>query len=168
MSGAVTIRDAAPGDEVLVERFVRALAAFENLLHEVRGTAADFRRALFGAPPRVWALLAETGGQPVGFALWFYTFSTFAAKPGLYVEDVFVEPSHRGRGIGRMIFQHLAGRALAEGCGRMEWQVLNWNAPAIGFYRAIGARAVDDWTVQRLDGAALRAFADRVTLASAP
>ena len=95
----------------------------------------------------------------MGFALWFYTFSSFAAKPGLYVEDVFVVPEHRGRGIGRMIFRDLARRALDEGCLRMEWWVLNWNAPAIGFYRSIGARPVDDWTVQRLDGAALREFA---------
>ena len=159
MSDAVTIRDAVPGDEALVARFVRALAEYENLLHEVRGTEADFRQALFGTPPRVRALFVEIDRQPVGFALWFYTFSTFAAKPGLYVEDVFVQPDHRARGIGRMIFRDLARRALDEGCGRMEWSVLNWNAPAIGFYRSIGARPVDDWTLQRLDGAALRAFA---------
>ncbi len=159
MSGGVTLRDAVPGDEALVAQFVRELAEYENLLHEVRGTEADFRRALFGKPPRAWALFAEIDEQPVGFAVWFYSFSTFAAKPGLYVEDVFVAPEHRGRGIGRMIFCDLARRALDEGCGRMDWSVLNWNAPAIGFYRSIGARAVDDWTVQRLDGDVLRAFA---------
>jgi len=125
----------------------------------VCGTAADFRTALFGSPPRVWGLVAERAGGPVGFALWFYDFSTFLAKPGLYVEDVFVEPECRGQGIGRMIFRHLARRALDEGCSRMHWSVLDWNAPAIGFYRSIGARAMDEWTVQRLDGDALRAFA---------
>ena len=159
MSGALTLRDAVPGDEALVARFVRALAEYENLQHELRGTAADFACALFGPGPRAWALFAEIDRQPVGFAVWFYTFSTFAARPGLYVEDVFVQPEQRGRGIGRMIFRDLARRALAEGCARMEWQVLNWNAPAIGFYRSIGALPVDDWTVQRLNGAALHAFA---------
>lgn len=159
MSGAVTIRDAVPDDAALVAQFVRALAAYENLLHELRGTEADLSRALFATTPRAWALFAECDRQPVGFAVWFYTFSTFAAKPGLYVEDVFVQPEHRGRGIGRMIFRDLARRGLEAGCLRMEWWVLNWNAPAIGFYRSIGARPVDDWTVQRLDGAALRDFA---------
>jgi GNAT superfamily N-acetyltransferase len=169
VSGGVSLRDAVPGDEARVETFVRALAEYERLSHEVRGTAADFGRALFGTPKRAWALFAElegeaaggepVGGEPVGFALWFYNFSTFAAKPGLYVEDVFVPPGHRGRGIGRMIFRHLARRALAEGCARVEWSVLDWNEPAVGFYRSIGARSMDDWTVQRLDGEALENFA---------
>jgi GNAT superfamily N-acetyltransferase len=153
------MRDAVPGDEALVEAFVRQLAEYEQLLHEVQGTVEDFRRALFAEPKRAWALFAEQAGVPVGFALWFYNFSTFMARPGLYVEDVFVLPEHRGRGIGRMIFRHLARRALAEGCRRMQWWVLNWNAPAIGFYRSIGARPVDEWTVQRLDGEALDRFA---------
>ena len=159
MSGDVILRDAVPGDEALVAAFVRKLAEYERLLQEVRGTDADFHRALFDSPQRAWALFAECDGRAVGFGLWFYIFSTFAAKPGLYVEDVFVLPEHRGRGIGRMIFRHLARRALDEGCARMEWSVLNWNTPSIGFYRSIGARAMDDWTVQRLDGDALRNFA---------
>ena len=159
MSGEVILRDAVPGDEALVSTFVRGLAEYEQLLHEARGTEADFRRALFGQPKRVWALFAELGDKPVGFAVWFYDFSTFLAKPGLYVEDVFVEPEHRGRGIGRRIFRHLARRALNEGCARMHWSVLDWNAPAIGFYRSIGARPMDAWTVQRLDGNALVEFA---------
>ena len=159
MSGAVTLRDAVPGDEALAVQFVRALAEYENLLHEVRATPENLSRALFGPQPRACALFAEAGGRAVGFAVWFYTFSTFAAKPGLYVEDVFVAPEQRGRGIGRTIFQHLARRALDEGCGRMEWQVLTWNAPAIGFYRSIGARPVDEWMVQRLQGEALAGFA---------
>ena len=159
MTGAATIRDAVPGDEALIAQFVRALAEYENLQHEAHGAPADFHRALFGTPPRAWALFAEIDGRPVGFALWFYSFSTFAAKPGLYVEDVFVAPAHRGRGIGRMIFRTLARRALNSGCVRMEWSVLNWNTPAIGFYRSLGARAVDDWKLKRLDGEALRSFA---------
>ena len=159
MTAEIVLSDAVPGDEALVAHFVRALAEFEKLLHKAHGTEADFRRALFGTPPRAWALFAELDGKPVGFALWFYNFSTFAAKPGLYVEDVFVAPEHRGRGIGRMIFRHLARRALDEGCACMQWWVLNWNAPAIGFYRSIGALPMDDWTVQRLDGDALAEFA---------
>lgn len=159
MTGDVVLRDAVPGDEALAAQFVRALAEYENLLHEVRGTEADFCQALFGTPPRAFALFAEVAGQPVGFALWFYTFSTFSAQPGLYIEDVFVLPEQRRRGIGRMIFRDLARRALAQGCGRMQWVVLHNNAPAIGFYRTIGARPVEDWIVQRLDGEALHAFA---------
>jgi GNAT superfamily N-acetyltransferase len=159
VSGDVILRDAVPGDEALIAAFVRKLAEYEKLAHEVRGNAADFRRVLFGEPKRAWALVAELAGQPVGFAVWFYDFSTFLVKPGLYVEDVFVEPEHRGLGVGRMIFRHLARRALDEGCERMHWSVLNWNTPAIGFYRSIGARPRDEWTVQRLDGDALRKFA---------
>jgi GNAT superfamily N-acetyltransferase len=159
VSAELVLRDAVPGDEELVAWFVRALAEYERLSHKARGTAADFRHALFGSPPRAWALLAELEARPVGFALWFYNFSTFEAKPGLYVEDVFVVQEHRGRGIGRAIFRHLARRALEEGCTRMQWWVLNWNAPAIAFYRSIGAAPMDEWTVQRLDGEALKDFA---------
>jgi GNAT superfamily N-acetyltransferase len=160
VNGEVILRDAVLGEEARVVQFVRALAEYEKLLEEARGTEADFRRALFGRPRRAWALFAECDGRAVGFALWFYNFSTFAAKPGLYVEDVFVASEHRGRGIGRMIFRHLARRALDEGCGRMEWRVLDWNAQAIGFYRSIGARPMDDWTEQRLDGDALAEFGE--------
>ncbi|WP_342776897.1 GNAT family N-acetyltransferase [Hankyongella ginsenosidimutans] len=117
------------------------------------------RDSLFGATPRAYALLAEVEGQPVGFALWFYNYSTFLGRHGLYVEDVFVEPEQRGKGIGKAIFADLARRAVAQGCGRMEWWVLDWNAPSIAFYRAIGAAAMDEWTVQRLEGDALRALA---------
>jgi GNAT superfamily N-acetyltransferase len=104
-------------------------------------------------------MIAEIGGVPAGFAMWFYTFSTFTGRPGLYVEDVFVEPEHRGRGIGRAVFAELARRAVAEGCSRMEWAVLNWNEPAIRFYRGIGALPMTEWTVQRLAGPALAALA---------
>lgn len=150
-----------------VLRLVRALAEYERLLHEVEATEAELRAGLFGGrrpdgtpvPPRAHAVLAEAEGRAVGLGLWFYNYSTFTGRPGLYVEDVFVEPAHRGRGIGLAIFRHLARRALAEGCARMEWSVLDWNEPAIRFYRALGARAKDEWTVQRLSGESLAALA---------
>ncbi len=148
----IAFRDAVPGDEALVMGFVRALAEYERLAHEVRATEADFAEALFGPKPRCHALFAEVAGEPVGFALWFYSFSTFAGRAGLYVEDVFVLPAHRGAGIGRAIFRELARRALAENCARMEWAVLDWNDPAIKFYRSLNAEAMDQWTVQRLSG----------------
>lgn len=155
----LVLRDAAPADIPLVHRFVRALADYEKLLHEVVATEEDFRRLLLGDPPRAWALIAEWEGKPVGFALWYYSVSTFLGRPSLYVEDVFVEPAHRNKGIGRAIFAGLARRAVAEGCGRMEWSVLDWNAPSIAFYRSIGARPREGWTLQQLTGPALSALA---------
>ena len=159
VTSEVTFRDAVPGDEGRVAWFVRALAEYEKLLHEVEASEADFARALFGPTPRCKALFAERNGEAVGFALWFYNFSTFAGRPGLYVEDVFVLPEQRGHGIGTAIFRELARRAVAEGCARMEWSVLDWNAPSIKFYRGIGAKPMDDWTIQRLTGDALTAMA---------
>ena len=155
----VTLRDAAPGDEGTVAHFVRRLADYEQLLHQAKATDEDFRLALFGTPARLSALIVEKAGTPIGFAVWFYDFSTFMGKPGLYLEDIFVEPEHRGGGIGKAIFRVLAKRALAEGCTRMNWSVLDWNAPSIAFYRALGAVGQDEWTVQRLEGAALAALA---------
>ncbi len=154
-----TLRDARPGDSAEIARLVLALAAFENLAHEAVATEADFHRALFGKVPRAQAMLAEIDGACVGFALWFYNFSTFAGKPGLYVEDVFVEPAHRGLGIGRAFFRAMARHALDQGCARMEWSVLDWNENAIAFYRSMGARPMDQWTVQRLSGVELSALA---------
>lgn len=153
------LREARPGDLPAITGFVRALAEYENLAHEVEADEASLARALFGDPARAHALLAEAAGVPLGFALWFYNFSTFAGRPGIFVEDVYVEPAHRGRGIGRAFFRHLAGRALAEGCRRLEWWVLDWNEPALHFYRSLGARAMEEWTVQRVSGAALAALA---------
>lgn len=160
MSPDVTFRDAVPGDEGLVRHFVWRLAEYEKMTHLAVGTDADFARALFATPSRVSALFVEKAGTPIGFALWYYTFSTFAARPTLYLEDIFVEPEHRGGGIGKAIFRLLARRALDEGCARMDWSVLDWNAPSIAFYRALGAVGMEDWTVQRLEGPALRAVAD--------
>jgi len=156
---AFLLRDAAPGDASVIARFVKDLADYEKLGQEAQATAEDFSAALFGQTPRAYAMLAEVDGKPVGFALWFYNFSTFLARHGLYIEDIYVEPAYRGFGIGRAFFRALARRALAEGCGRMEWWVLNWNEPAIRFYRSLGAEPMSDWTVQRLTGASLQALA---------
>lgn len=154
----VTLRDAGPADAGLIAGFVRALAEYEKLEHEAVARDADFATALESGT--VAALIAEQAGAPIGFALWFRTFSTFTGKPGLYLEDLFVLPAHRGKGVGRMILRDLARRALASGCARLEWSVLDWNTPAVDFYRAIGARPMDEWTVQRMDLAALAALAE--------
>lgn len=154
------LRDAEPRDLPTVVRLVRALAVYEKLEHLAVGTEEAFGRALFGSPPRAFALVAETpAGEAGGFAIWFYSFRTFQALPCLYVEDVFVEPVHRGTGLGRMIFAELARRALAEGCDRMEWSVLDWNASAIGFYERIGSRPREGWTLRVLTRPALDALA---------
>jgi GNAT superfamily N-acetyltransferase len=137
------------------------LAEYERLAHEVSADAATLARFLFEEPRRAEALIAEWDGRPVGFAVWYYSFSTFLGRPSLYVEDAFVEPAMRGRGIGKAIFAHLAGRALAQGCGRMEWSVLDWNAPSIAFYRSLGAEPREGWTLQQLTGEALTSLAAR-------
>jgi GNAT superfamily N-acetyltransferase len=158
---ALRLRDAGREDLSLLLRFIRALAEYERLSHEVMADEATLARFLFAEPRRAEALVAEWDGEPVGFAVWFYSFSTFLGRPSLYVEDVFVEPALRGKGIGKAIFANLAARALAQGCGRMEWSVLDWNAPSIAFYRAIGARPREGWTLQQLTGDALSALAAR-------
>ena len=153
------LRDAHDQDGEIIASLVRALAQYERLEHEATATGEDFRAALFGTPPRAHAMIAEIDGAAVGFALWFYNFSTFKGRHGLYLEDIYVMPEHRGHGIGRAFFATLAARAVAEGCARMEWSVLDWNEPAIAFYRALGAVAMDGWTVHRLTGAALHTLA---------
>lgn len=159
MSG-YTLRDAEPRDLPTVVRLVRALARYEKLEHLAVGTEEAFGRALFGVPPRVFALVAETSeGEVAGFALWFYSFRTFSALPCLFVEDVYVEAAYRGAGLGRLIFADLARRALAEGCDRMEWSVLDWNATAIGFYDRIGSKPGEGWTLRVLTQPALSALA---------
>jgi GNAT superfamily N-acetyltransferase len=145
-----TLRDAVISDCPDIARLVRALAEYEKLADEARATAQDFQTQLFGPTPVAYAMVAEVGGHIAGLALWFYNFSTFVCRPGLYVEDVFVEPEHRGLGIGRAFFRAMAQRALEKGCGRMEWSVLDWNEPAIAFYRGLGAVGMQDWTIQRL------------------
>jgi GNAT superfamily N-acetyltransferase len=154
-----SLRPAGPEDVPALLRLIRALADYERLLHEVRASEADLETALFASKPRASALIAENAGAAVGFALWFYTFSTFTGRAGLYLEDIYVLPEHRRQGIGRAIFRYLAALALAEGCARLEWSVLNWNVPALGFYAGLGAQPMEEWTVQRLSGPALAALA---------
>jgi GNAT superfamily N-acetyltransferase len=153
----LSLRDATMDDAGLIAGFVHALAVYEKLEHEAVATHADFAVALQRG--QIGALIAEQDGTPVGFALWYLTFSTFTGRQGLYLEDIFVLPAQRGAGIGRAIFRELARRAVAQGCTRMEWSVLDWNAPAVNFYRALGARPMDEWTVQRLEGDALTTLA---------
>ena len=154
--------DAAQAADVAdILRLIRALADYEKLSDQVVASEAALYEALFGAVPRVEALLARSAGRVVGFALYFHNYSTFRARSGIYLEDLFVEPEHRGSGIGQALLQTLAGIAVARGCERFEWAVLDWNAPAIAFYQSLGARPLDDWTVYRLSGAALQALAAR-------
>jgi GNAT superfamily N-acetyltransferase len=154
-STRVDIRPAVASDVPTILQLIRELAEYERLTHEVVATEASLHHALFGPGARVGALLARVEDEPVGFALFFYNFSTFLGRSGLYLEDLFVRPAWRRHGIGRRLLTALAQRAVAEGCGRLEWSVLDWNEPAIGFYRALGARPMDAWTVYRLTGDAL-------------
>jgi len=136
------------------------LADYERLPHEVVASESRLRDTLFGARPAAEVLLAHRGAEPAGFALFFHNYSTFLARPGIYLEDLFVRPEHRGLGVGRTLLAELARLAAARDCGRLEWSVLDWNAPAIGFYRKLGAVAMDQWTVFRLTGTALTRLAD--------
>jgi GNAT superfamily N-acetyltransferase len=151
----IAIRSARPGDESLVCAFIRELAEYERLLHECEVTEETISTALFAASPRVFCDIAETAGVPAGFALWFYNFSTFRARHGIYLEDLFVRPEFRGRGIGKALLVQLARRAVREGCARFEWSVLDWNEPSIAFYKSLGAVPLSDWTMFRVDGDAL-------------
>jgi len=152
------IRPAEPADVRLVAELIRQLAKFEKLEHEVVLTEELLMAGLFGARPYAEALLAEEDGLPIAFALFFHSFSTFLARPGMYLEDLFVLPDHRGRGVGRALLAHLAHLAIERGCGRLEWAVLNWNQEAIRFYERLGARPNSEWTVYRLTGEALHAL----------
>lgn len=160
MSPDIRIRPAAEGDVPLILRFIRELAEYERLLHEVVATEARLRDTLFGAKPAAEVVIAEADGEPVGFALFFQNYSTFLAQPGIYLEDLYVRPEARGRGAGRALLAHLARLARERGCGRLEWWVLDWNEAAIRFYRSLGAQPMDDWTVHRLAGAGLDRLAD--------
>ena len=159
LSETCRIRSATCADSALILELIRELAEYEKLLHEVKATAADIERQLFGSRPAAECVIAELDGKPVGFALFFYNFSTFLAKPGLYLEDLYVRPEQRGRGVGKKLLAHLAALALARGCGRFEWAVLDWNAPAIAFYRNLGAEMMETWKINRLTGRALEKLA---------
>ncbi len=156
----IQIRPATPTDVPLILQLVRELAEYEREPDAVIATEAMLHEALFerGVAESV---IAELDGKPVGFALFFHNFSTWTGKPGIYLEDLYVTPDARGAGAGKALLQHLAGIALDRGCGRFEWAVLDWNTPAIDFYRAMGAQAMDEWTVQRVSGDALTALAGR-------
>jgi GNAT superfamily N-acetyltransferase len=156
---AILIEPATEADVPALLALIRALADYERLGDHVAATAGDLRATLFGARPAAEAALAKVDGQPVGFALWFQTYSTFLGRPGLYLEDIFVSPDYRRRGIGRRLLTYVAHLAVERRCGRLEWSVLDWNAPAIEFYRSMGAVAMDAWTVYRLAGAALEGAA---------
>ncbi len=162
-SQGLTIRRARPGEAGLVLGFIRELAEYERLLHEVRANEAELDAALFCDSPRVFCDIAFLDGEPVGFALYFYNFSTFLGRHGIWLEDLYVRESLRGRGIGKALLAGLARRCVAEGLGRLEWWVLDWNAPAIATYRALGAQPMEEWTVQRLTGEALERLADNAT-----
>ena len=151
----IEIRAAEPADAALILSFIRKLAEYERLQHEVAATQTDIVRDLFGPGPRVFCDIALWDSLPAGFALWFYNYSTFRSRHGVYLEDLFVEPVYRGRGIGKALLARLAQRCQAEGLGRLEWSVLDWNAPSIDFYKSLGAVPMGDWTMFRLTGNAL-------------
>lgn len=153
------IREATVEDVPLIHHLICALAEYEQLLHEVVATEELLQRSLFGARRCAEVLIAQWEGAPVGFALFFHNYSTFLAKPGIHLEDLYVEPDFRGRGIGRALLGRVAEIAVERDCGRVEWVVLNWNTPAIAFYRSLGAKPVKEWTTFRLVGDALQAVA---------
>jgi len=153
--GTIEVRVASPADTPLVLEFIKDLAEYERLAHEVEATEADIRRDLFGENPRCFCDIAEDGGRPVGFALWFYNYSTFRGRAGIYLEDLFVKPEARGGGAGKALLRRLAQRCVEADLGRLEWAVLNWNEPSIAFYDSLGAEALDEWTTRRLSGEAL-------------
>ena len=158
-----TIRPAAPADSETLYNLISALAEYEKLTHLVEATPQKLCDALFGAHPGAEVVIlevdTESGKLPVGFALFFHNFSTFLAKPGLYLEDLFVDPAWRGHGLGKALLKHLAALAVERGCGRFEWSVLDWNAPSIAFYKSIGAQLKDEWTICRVSSAALAELA---------
>jgi len=148
-----------PADVPVILACIQRLADYERLAHECIATEAQLHATLFGATPSAEVVLAFAGDEPAGFALWFQSYSTFLAKPGLYLEDLFVLPEWRGHGLGLALMKRLAGIAVERGCGRFEWSVLDWNTPAIGFYQGLGARLMDGWSIVRVDGDALTTLA---------
>ena len=158
---SLTIRRAREDDVPLVLQFIRELAEYERLQHEVVATEDGLRRALFGPRPYCEVAFACIAGEPVGFALFFHNFSTFLGLPGIYLEDLFVRPSARGKGVGQHLLGWLARETVQRGCGRLDWQVLDWNEPAIRFYKSLGATPMQEWNTFRLTGAALERVAGR-------
>ncbi|HKQ60343.1 MAG TPA: GNAT family N-acetyltransferase [Candidatus Polarisedimenticolaceae bacterium] len=159
MSAELALEPATAADAPLVLSLIQELASYERLAHEVRATVDDLRRTLFGARPAAEVVLARWAQAPAGFALYFHNYSTFLGRPGIYLEDLFVRPDYRSRGIGRALLAHLAKLAVERGCGRLEWAVLDWNEAAIGFYARLGAEPQREWTTYRLAGLALASLA---------
>ena len=155
----LSIRPAARADLPLIAQFIRDLAEYEKLAHEVRFDEAALGERLFGDRPYAEVLIGEIDGAPQGFALFFHNFSTFEGKPGVYLEDLFVRPEARGSGLGKALLKRLAAIAIERDCARLEWWVLDWNEPSIQFYKALGAKFMDEWTVMRVDGEALTTLA---------
>lgn len=158
MSSHFTIRNATPDDAGVILSFIRDLADYEKLSDQVTATEDDLRSSLFGERTVAEVLLAQEDEVPVGFALFFHNYSTFLGKPGIYLEDLFIDPEYRNKGYGKALLVHLARLANLRGCGRFEWSVLDWNTPSIEFYRGLGARPMEEWTLFRLDGDVLKAF----------
>ena len=156
---SLSIRSATPADISLIGQFIRDLAEYEKLAHAVRFDEAVMAQKLFGPRPFAEVLIGEIDGTPQGFALFFHNFSTFEGRPGIYLEDLFVRPDARGSGLGKALLGKLAALAVERDCARLEWSVLDWNTPAIDFYKALGARAMDEWTVYRVDDDALTGLA---------
>ena len=164
--GSLTIRAARPGEAALALQFVCELAEYEKLTHEMQATEAMIDAALFGPQPRVSCDFAEWDGEAVGFALWFLNFSTFSGRAGIYLEDLFVRPAFRGRGIGKALMAHLARTCVENGWARLQWSVLDWNTPSIEFYKSLGGVLLDEWTVVRVSGDALTRLARSTATAS--
>jgi GNAT superfamily N-acetyltransferase len=158
-SSGLTIQSATEQDVPLILVFIKALAEYERLADACVATEEGLRETLFGARPYAECVIARWKGEPAGFALFFHNYSTFLARPGIYLEDLFVNPSFRGHGIGKALLRHLAKLALERNCGRLEWSVLDWNESAIGFYKSLGAEPLDDWTIFRVKGDALKRLA---------
>jgi GNAT superfamily N-acetyltransferase len=156
---SIVIRAATERDAVDIHRLIGELADYEKLRHEATGGVDALRAHLFGTQPFAHALMAHADGQLAGFALYFHNYSTFLCRPGIYLEDLFVRPAFRGRGVGKRLLAHLARHAVAMGCGRLEWAVLDWNTPSIEFYRRLGAAPLDEWTTFRVTGDALTRLA---------
>jgi GNAT superfamily N-acetyltransferase len=163
MSGtSIRIERATERDVPLILELIQGLAVYEKLAHEVTATEAGLRETLFGARPAADVIIAYAGDTPAGFALFFPNYSTFLGKPGLYLEDLFVRPEYRGQGLGLALMKRLAQIAVERGCGRFEWSVLDWNEPAIGFYKSLGAKLMDGWSIVRVNGEALTRLAGAV------
>lgn len=154
-----SIRDARPDDAGTILQFITDLAVFEKAGHEVEATVESLTASIFGQGSVTRAVILESGDKPAGFAIWFYNYSTWQAKKGLYLEDLYIDPAYRGSGAGKLVLRHLAKVAVAEGCGRFEWSVLDWNEPAIRVYDAIGAEPQNEWIRYRMTGEKLKAFA---------